>query len=70
MLKTILNFIFWFAVGFLSIELITFGFELMSSESTAKFYAGMSIVLAVGILVGYAISNIIISIINSIKTKN
>lgn len=70
MLKSILNSIFWFVACFLSIELITFGFELMNEANTAKFYAGMSIVLAVGILAGYAISNIIISIINSIKTKN
>ena len=73
MLKTILNSIFWFIAGFLSVELITFGFELMSSANTPKFYAGMAIVLAVGILIGYAIGNFLSSIINSIKnqkTKN
>lgn len=73
MLKTILNSIFWFIAGFLSVELITFGFGLMSSQSTTNFYAGLAIVLAVGVLIGYAIGNFLSSIINSIKnqkTKN
>ena len=69
MLKSILNSIFWFVAGFLSVELITFGFELMNEANTAKFYAGIAIVLAVGILAGYAIGNFLSSIINSIKNQ-
>lgn len=64
MKKNIITGIVYFLAGIASVELLTFGFELMNKKSTVSFWSGTAIVATIGVFIGWTLADQVIKILN------